>query len=87
MRLSLERGWRGLHGEEPGGRMKGDLMADVYDYVVIGSGFGGSVSAMRLAEKGYRVLVLEKGKRYRDEDFADTNWKFWKACCAHRNSR
>lgn len=58
--------------------MKGGLLADVYDYVVIGSGFGGSVSAMRLAEKGYRVLVLEKGKRYRDEDFADTNWKFWK---------
>ena len=34
-----------------------------YDYVVIGSGFGGSVSALRLAEKGYRVAVLEKGKR------------------------
>jgi cholesterol oxidase len=56
----------------------GDGLNGVYDYVVIGSGFGGSVSAMRLAEKGYRVLVLEKGKRYRDEDFADTNWKFWK---------
>ena len=49
-----------------------------YDYIVIGSGFGGSVSAMRLAEKGYSVLVLERGKRYRDEDFTDTNWKFWK---------
>ena len=46
----------------------------VFDYVVIGSGFGGSVSAMRLAEKDYRVLVLERGKRYRDEDFATTNW-------------
>ena len=33
-----------------------------YDYVIIGSGFGGSVSALRLAEKGYRVLVIEKGK-------------------------
>jgi cholesterol oxidase len=55
-----------------------DGVDGLYDYVVIGSGFGGSVSAMRLAEKGYRVLVLEKGKRYRDEDFADTNWKFWK---------
>jgi len=51
---------------------------EVFDYVVVGSGFGGSVSAMRLAEKGYRVLVLERGKRYRDEDFATTNWKFWK---------
>lgn len=44
------------------------------DFVVIGSGFGGSVAAMRLTEKGYRVLVLERGKRYRDEDFAPTTW-------------
>ncbi len=50
----------------------------VYDYVIIGSGFGGSVAAMRLTEKGYSVLVLEKGKRYRDEDFARTNLQFWK---------
>jgi cholesterol oxidase len=46
----------------------------VYDYVIIGSGFGGSVSALRLAEKGYRVLVLERGKRFRDEDFAKSTW-------------
>ncbi len=51
---------------------------ETYDFVVIGSGFGGSVSAMRLAEKGYSVLVLERGRRYRDEDFARTNWAFWK---------
>ncbi len=50
----------------------------VYDYIIIGSGFGGSVSAMRLTEKGYSVLVLEKGKRFQDEDFAKTNWQFWK---------
>jgi len=50
----------------------------VFDFVVIGSGFGGSVSAMRLAEKGYRVLVLERGKRFRDEDFPKTNWNIWK---------
>jgi len=49
-----------------------------YDYIVIGSGFGGSVSAMRLAEKGYRVLVLEKGKAYKAEDFPKTNWNFRK---------
>src|SRR5215204_24464 len=49
-----------------------------YDYIIIGSGFGGSVSAMRLTEKGYSVLVLEKGKRYEDKDFAKTNWQFWK---------
>jgi cholesterol oxidase len=50
----------------------------VYDYVIIGSGFGGSVSAMRLAEKGYSVLVLESGKRYEDHDFPKTNWNIWK---------
>ena len=47
---------------------------DVFDFVVIGSGFGGSVSAMRLAEKGYSVLVLERGKRFQDADFPKTNW-------------
>ena len=50
----------------------------VYDYVIIGSGFGGSVSAMRLTEKGYRVLVLERGKRFRDEDYPETNWNVFK---------
>ena len=49
-----------------------------YDYIIIGSGFGGSVSAMRLTEKGYSVLVLEKGKRFEDNDFAKSNWQFWK---------
>ena len=47
-----------------------------YDWVVVGSGFGGSVSALRLAEKGYRVAVLECGRRYEDEDFAETAWNF-----------
>lgn len=46
-----------------------------YDYVIIGSGFGGSVSALRLSEKGYKVLVIEKGKWYRPSDFAKTNWQ------------
>jgi cholesterol oxidase len=45
-----------------------------FDWLVIGSGFGGSVSALRLAEKGYRVAVLESGRRYEDEDFAKTTW-------------
>jgi len=49
-----------------------------YDYVIIGSGFGGSVSAMRLTEKGYSVLVLERGKRYEDEDFPKSNWNIFK---------
>ena len=45
-----------------------------YDYLIIGSGFGGSISAMRLAEKGYDVLVVERGKRYADKDFAKRDW-------------
>lgn len=49
-----------------------------FDYVIVGSGFGGSVAAMRLAEKGYRVLVLERGKRYEDKDFAHSNWNLRK---------
>ena len=48
----------------------------IYDYIVIGSGFGGSVSAMRLAEKGYSVLILEKGKTWQAKDFPKTNWNF-----------
>jgi cholesterol oxidase len=53
-------------------------MQKVYDYVIVGSGFGGSVSALRLVEKGYSVLVIEKGRRFHDSDFAKTNWHFWK---------
>jgi len=49
-----------------------------YDFVVIGSGFGGSVSALRLSEKGWRVAVLEMGKRWRPEDFAESNWNLRK---------
>ena len=45
-----------------------------YDVVVVGSGFGGSVSALRLAEKGYRVLVVEAGRRFADDEFARTSW-------------
>lgn len=46
----------------------------VYDYIVIGSGFGGSVASLRLAEKGYKVLTIEQGKRFSPEDFPKTNW-------------
>mgnify|MGYP001173296488 FL=1 len=52
-----------------------------WDVIIVGSGFGGSVSALRLAEKGYKVLVIEKGKRYASKDFPKTNWNlkkfFW----------
>jgi len=52
-----------------------------YDWIVIGSGFGGSVSALRLAEKGYKVGLLECGRRYGDQDFAKSAWNlrryFW----------
>ncbi len=49
-------------------------MLNSYDQVVIGSGFGGSVSALRLSEKGYSVLVLEQGLRREDEDYPKDNW-------------
>ena len=45
-----------------------------YDVLVVGSGFGGSVAALRLTEKGYRVGVLEAGARFEDQDFADTSF-------------
>ncbi len=47
---------------------------NAYDFIVIGSGFGGAVSALRLAQKGYKVAILEKGLRYKAEDFPKTNW-------------
>jgi len=50
------------------------VTASHYDFIVIGSGFGGSVSALRLAEKGYRVLVIEKGRRFGLDDFPKNNW-------------
>jgi cholesterol oxidase len=60
--------------EEAGARLD-------YDWIVIGSGFGGSVAALRLAEKGYRVGILECGRRYRDQDYAKSAWNlrryFW----------
>ncbi len=49
-----------------------------YDVVVVGSGFGGSVTALRLTEKGYRVGVLEAGRRFTDADFAKTSWRLRK---------
>lgn len=45
-----------------------------YDVVIIGSGFGGSVAALRAAEKGYRVAVMEAGRRWKDEDIPKTQW-------------
>ena len=55
-----------------------------FDWLVIGSGFGGSVSALRLAEKGYRVGVFERGRRYRDEDLPKSAWQFSKYLWAPR---
>jgi cholesterol oxidase len=52
---------------------------NAFDVVIIGSGFGGSVSALRLAEKGYSVAVLEAGKRWDNDDFPKTNWNIWKS--------
>lgn len=50
-------------------------MTKHFDVLIIGSGFGGSVSALRLSEKGYRVGVLEAGRRFHDKDFPKTSWR------------
>ncbi|MFE9785792.1 GMC oxidoreductase [Nocardia salmonicida] len=55
-----------------------------YDVIVVGSGFGGSVTALRLTEKGYRVGVLESGRRWNAEDYPKTNWNIPKAIWAPR---
>ena len=52
-----------------------DEMKSTFDVAVIGSGFGGSVSALRLREKGYSVAVLEAGRRFEDKDFPKTSWR------------
>ncbi len=54
------------------------MQQPTYDYVIIGSGFGGSVSALRLSEKGYKVVVIEKGKWFKAEDFPKNNWNLKK---------
>ncbi|SHE40907.1 GMC family oxidoreductase [Streptoalloteichus hindustanus] len=56
-----------LTGNRAGGRPD-------YDVVVVGSGFGGSAAALRLTEKGYRVAVVEAGRRFADDEFARTSW-------------
>jgi len=55
-----------------------------YDVLVVGSGFGGSVTALRLTEKGYRVGVLEAGRRFADDEFATTSWRIRKFLWAPR---
>jgi cholesterol oxidase len=49
-----------------------------FDFVVIGSGFGGSVAAHRLTEKGYRVAVMEMGRRWTEQNLPKTNWRIWR---------
>src|SRR5213592_880279 len=70
VRPVTDRDGSGGKAEQPARGVERD-----FDWLVIGSGFGGSVAALRLAEKGYRVGVLECGRRFADEDFAETTWQ------------
>ncbi|MGF0118393.1 GMC family oxidoreductase N-terminal domain-containing protein [Promicromonospora sp. Marseille-Q5078] len=65
------------HARDQGGDPRPDGSTapdDDYDVLVIGSGFGGSVAALRLTEKGYRVGVLEAGRRFADDELPRTSW-------------
>lgn len=46
----------------------------IFDFIIIGSGFGGSICPLRLAEMGYQTLIMERGKRFDDGDFPESNW-------------
>ncbi len=54
------------------------LHPETFDYIIIGSGFGGSVAALRLAEKGYSVAVLEQGQRFSPAGFPKSDWNLRK---------
>jgi cholesterol oxidase len=62
----------------------GNIAHEAFDFIIVGSGFGGSVSAMRLAQKGYRVAVVEAGKRWQASDFPKSNWNAFKYFWAPR---
>ena len=66
----------------------GDTRQYDYDFIVVGSGFGGSVSALRLTDKGYRVAVMEMGRRWTPENLPETSWSlhrwFWRPKLALR---
>jgi cholesterol oxidase len=83
--LCFVRWWK---AHRPGPPMSSQIREYDFDFIVIGSGFGGSVSAHRLTEKGYRVAVMEMGRRWTPENLPNTSWSlhrwFWRPSLALR---
>lgn len=78
-KLAKRKVWTGFFGLKKLWGKVNNMDLPRYQVAIIGSGFGGSVAALRLAERGLKVVVLEKGRRWESQDFPATNWNVPKA--------
>ena len=70
----MEEGWLTTMSSSQTDSQNASQINNHYDVLIIGSGFGGSTTALRLVEKGYNVGILEAGRRFKDEEFAKNSW-------------